>query len=227
MSQPTEVMLAPRKPRRAKAWGWFWAQVLRTLSATWSQRHEGFNILDKLMAENQPHILTFWHRKFITLFPLLRGRKGCVVTADSPPGDVIAAMCDRFGYDKIQIPDRGCDHSLQLMQEAFAQSMSGSIAVDGPHGPYHVVKRGAIQLASHLGYLVVPVSVATRRKFVLSRRWDQLEIPGMFTRVSLVVGEPIRVPPGMVPEELPEWTQRLHDVLEELDERAECKVRGK
>ena len=201
-------------------------QALRTLSATWREHHEGLHILDEMHESNRPHIMTFWHRKFVTLFPLLRGRIGCVATAASPPGDVIADMCKRFGYDKIQIPDHGSEHSLHLIKNAFAQVERGSIAVDGPHGPYHAVKRGAIQAASDLGYLVVPVSVATRRKLILSHRWDQLEIPGLFTRVSLVVGDPISVPPDLPHQELPVWTQRLHDALEELDERAERKVRG-
>ena len=202
-------------------------RALSMLTATWREHHEGLHVIDELLESKHPHIMTFWHRKFITLFPLLRGRPVCVATAASPPGDIIANMCNRFGYQIVQIPDHGRNQSLQLMENAFALADQSSMAVDGPHGPYHAVKQGAIQLASDLGHLIVPVSVATRRKFVLSHRWDQLEIPGAFTRVSLVIGDPIRVPPNLSEDELPNWTQQLHDVLEELDERAERKVRGR
>jgi hypothetical protein len=87
------------------------------------------------------------------------------------------------------------------------------------------VKRGAIQLASELGHLIVPISVASRRKHVLRHRWDRLEIPMMFTRVSVAVGEPMRIPPGLSWEEVGCWRSRLHDVLEAVDREAEDRVR--
>lgn len=211
----------PQRARGARIWGWTWAQVLRLLAATWHKHHEGLDILDRLAQGRDPHIVAFWHRKFVTLFPLLEGRSVCVVTAATRTGDVIADMCDRFGYSKVQIPKGGGDGAIRLMEEAMTKFEEGSIAVDGPNGPYHAVKRGAIQVASNLGYLVVPVSVASRRKVVLSHRWDRLEIPSVFTRVSLVIGEPLAVPRQLSPHELPEWAQRLHDVLEDLDARAE------
>jgi len=197
------------------------------VASTWTKHHEGLDILDRLARAKHPHIVAFWHRKFVTLFPLLEGRSVCVVTAATRPGDVIADMCERFGYSKVQIPKGGGEGAIRLMEEAMTNFEEGTIAVDGPNGPYHAVKRGAIQVASDLGYLVVPVSVASRRKVVLSHRWDRLEIPGVFTRVSLVIGEPIAVPQQLSPEELPDWTQRLHDVLEELDERADQVARGR
>jgi lysophospholipid acyltransferase (LPLAT)-like uncharacterized protein len=224
MSAGPDAFPTPRKTLRSRFWGWVWTQVLRIVSATWKEDHEGLHKLDELLENNHRYIMMFWHRKFITLFPILRGRPVCVATAASPPGDVIANMCDRFGYSHIQIPDNGKLLSLQLMEDAFAHAAEGIIAVDGPHGPYHAVKWGTIQAASDLGYLIVPVSIDTRRKIVLSHRWDQLEIPGLFTRVSMIIGEPIKVPPDIPKEELPVWTQRLQDVLENLDECASKKV---
>jgi len=226
MRDPTKACASQRRSYHARTWGWIGVRALRILTATWREHHEGLHLLDELLENKRPHIMTFWHRKFVTLFPLLQGRPVCVATAASPPGDIIADMCDRFGYLSVQIPDHGRDHSLNLMGKAFAHADQASMAVDGPHGPYHAVKQGAIQLASDLGHLIVPVSVATRRNIVLSHRWDQLEIPVAFTRVSLVIGDPINIPPNLSQDKLPIWTKRLHDVLEELDERAERKVRG-
>ncbi len=224
MPENENAIPAPHTTLRARTLGWLSVQALRMASATWSKHHEGLEILDDLSANDQPHIMTFWHRKFITLFPLLHGWPMCVATAASPPGDVIANMCDRFGYDRVQIPDHGRNHSLNLMEDAFSKAHEGSVAVDGPHGPYHAVKPGAIQAASDLGFLIVPITAAPRRKFVMSHRWDQLEIPGLFTRASLVVGEPMTIPPNISREDIPVWAKRLHDVLEELDDQAERKA---
>ena len=36
-----------------------------------------------------------------------------------------------------------------------------------------------------------------------------------------MVGEPIRIPPGISTEQVGTWSQHLHDVLEQLDSQAE------
>lgn len=63
------------------------------------------------------------------------------------------------------------------MRRAFQSSVEVGIAVDGPLGPDHVVKRGVLRLAAEYQFEVVPISVASRRKRVLRHRWDHLEIP--------------------------------------------------
>jgi hypothetical protein len=110
------------------------------------------------------------------------------------------------------------------MRQALTAHQAGGMAVDGPRGPYHVVKRGAIQLASELGFALLPVSVASRRKRVLRHRWDRMEIPRPFTRVCLVIGEALTVPAGLTRDEVEPWARRLHDALEAGDRLAGEKV---
>ncbi|MCA9218468.1 MAG: hypothetical protein KDB27_35610, partial [Planctomycetales bacterium] len=49
-------------------------------------------------------------------------------------------------------------------------------------------------LASRLHCPIVPVSVAVNHKLVLTRRWDRLEIPHLFSDVSFVIGRPLEFP---------------------------------
>lgn len=210
---------------RATMMGWTFAQALRALHATWRKNVDELARLDALLAQRQPHIISFWHRKYVALFPLLRGRHACVVTNNAPHGHVVASICRHFGNVAIQIDDHGSgNESLNLIGHAFAHSSEAGIAVDGPLGPYHKVKRGAVQIASELGHWIVPVSVAARSKHVFVRRWDHLEIPRMFTRVHLSVGDPMQVPSNLSQAGLLDWRMRLHDVLEAVDDQAEEKV---
>lgn len=215
------IALHGKLPLRDRAVGWTWTQSLRVICASWRKQVIGREVIEQLDSQRQPHIVTFWHRKCVALMPFLRGRGSCVVTSASRHGNVIANICHRFGSIYVQIPDHGRDHSLNLMTHALSHSYESSIAVDGPRGPYHVVKRGAVQLASQLGYSIVPVSVASRRKRVLVHRWDRLELPKMFTRVCIVVGDPLTVPSRLGPEDVQSWSGRLKDVLEAADDLAE------
>lgn len=221
-----QMDLPGKLPLSDRAIGWTWAQSLRLMCASWRKQLVGHEVLDQLTAQRRPHIVTFWHRKYVALMPIFQGRHACVVTSASRHGNVIANICHRFGNAYVQIPDHGRDHSFNLMSHAISHSYEASIAVDGPEGPCHVVKRGAVQLASELGYSIVPVSIASRRKHIFVHRWDHLEIPKLFTRVCMVIGDPMTVPSRLGPEDVQSWSNRLHDNLKSVDERAEGLVLG-
>lgn len=205
---------------RARLMGWFWSWLLRLQCATWRTKYEGIDDLDRILREGRRVMFSFWHGKYVALFALLRGRSACVFTSKSNRGEVISDICRRFGYHCVQIPDNGRAYSISTMRRALVDHQNGGIAVDGPVGPYHRVKKGAIKLASELGYEVVPASVCARRRRVLKHRWDRLEIPGLFTRVGFVIGAPIQVPPNLCPEEINRLAERLGQSLESLDQRA-------
>jgi lysophospholipid acyltransferase (LPLAT)-like uncharacterized protein len=111
--------------------------------------------------------------------------------------------------------------SLDVMRAAVAKIGVAAIAVDGPLGPHHVVKRGAIELASELGCMLLPVSVASRRKRIATERWDRREVPCPFTTVHVEAGEPIAVPHGLGEDGVKEWSERVREALEALDAQAE------
>lgn len=215
---------AETTPWRARLLGWCGTQALRLCSATWRVQATGWEILDRCAVAGEPHLLVFWHAKYVPLFRLFAGRKICVVTSRSARGDVIADVSRRFGYSIVQLRDRGKFASLDRMRAAMLGAAEVGVAVDGPFGPYHVVKRGAIQLAAQGGYRIVPVSVASRPKWVFAQRWDDLEIPLPFARVALVIGPPLPVPEISCRSERREWTQRVHDALAETDRQAEASL---
>ena len=113
---------------------------------------------------------------------------------------------------------------MQVMRETLRHCTAAAIAVDGPLGPQHHVHHGAIQLASELGHVLVPVAVAGLPRRVIRRRWDQFEIPGLFARVCLIIGDPLIVPTGLSRKDYREWELRVHDALESLGAQAEQRV---
>lgn len=212
-----------RSPR-TRFIGWLLAWSLRLQRHTWRVRVEGKEELDALLARGERAILCFWHGKYAPIFALLEGYRGCVFSSRSRRGDVIAEICRRFGYDCTQIADDGGGKSLRIAKGAIAEYSLAGIAVDGPRGPYHLVKRGTIQLASDLGYWLVPVSVDARRKRLLRRRWDRLEFPRPFTKVAFQIGEAIAVAPNLPSEMIEARATALHDALVETDRRAAAAI---
>ena len=209
----------------ARAKGWAISRVLRFQQWTWRLEVEGRDGYDQLVKNGDRFILCFWHGKYVPILPIMRGNNACVFTSETRRGDVIAQICREFGYRYTQIPDRGGNRSLRRMEAALSETRSAGIAVDGPLGPYHVVKHGVVRLASRLDFLLLPVSVDAGRKHVLTERWDLMEIPCLFTRVRLVIGDPITVPASLGQEGIAAFSLQLSQALESLDERVTSLVR--
>jgi len=209
---------------KARALGLLWTLFLHLQRSSWRLSVEGEERLDACLRSPRGAILVFWHGKYMPLFVLLRRWSGCVFTSRSFRGGVVAEICRRFGYRAVSLADHGGDDSLVTMRRALAEIRVGAVAVDGPLGPYHAVKRGALQLASELDIPLLPVTVAARRKRISTHRWDRFEVPRFFTRVALVAGDPVEVPSPLTSGVLPSWQDELHDRLEALDRRAEALV---
>lgn len=194
--------------------GWGQAAVLRILSSTWRVECEGLEILDALERAQERHMLAFWHRNYVTLFRLFHDRPTVAITNASHRGQIIAQICQHSGMRSLQVRGRGSKQMLAALDDVAASGLGLSIAVDGPLGPPRNVKQVVLHLAARLNCQIVPVSVATGSKFVFKRRWDQLEIPYLFSRVVFVVGSPLLMPPATTKAGL---RQMGTDLKEKLD----------
>jgi lysophospholipid acyltransferase (LPLAT)-like uncharacterized protein len=215
---------------KARVLALVYSLLLRLQLLLWRKEVRGLERLDELITARRPVLAVFWHGKYTPLFALLRGRRAVIFTSRSFRGDVIAGICRHFGYTPVQLEDHGRERSLELMRSSLAGVLETfpvcGIAVDGPLGPYHAVKRGPILLASELGYKILPVTFAARRSRIDEQRWDRFEVPSPFSRVVFLLGRAMEVPPGLrdTPEEVERWIARVRDALEALDREAESRL---
>jgi lysophospholipid acyltransferase (LPLAT)-like uncharacterized protein len=223
---PVPAPAVPRPTLRARALGWCGATLLHLQRATWRARVEGLAEVDGVLAGGEPVLLVFWHGKYLPLFPLLEGRRACVFTTRSFRGQVISEIGRHFGFEGVQLSDVGEARSFVQMRRALASRRAGAIAIDGPLGPYHVVKPGVIELASRSGCVLMPASSASRRTWVQRRRWDRMERPLPFTRVALVMGPALHVPRDLSQREVAGWQAHVHGALEAAERTAREIVGG-
>ena len=69
------------------------------------------------------------------------------------------------------------------------------VTPDGPWGPYRVAKPGALIVARHAGFRLLPVAVRAKPAIRLTGRWDRQLVPLPFSRLTLLAGEPLTVAP--------------------------------
>ena len=191
------------------------AAGLRVLAATWRTRLVGRERLEACLASRTPVLVVFWHGDFLPLVPLLRFVPGCIVSSDSRRGRVVAGIAARFGHRGEPIPEAGGE-ALAALRRVLGRERLVALAIDGPTGPYHVVKRGALRVASERGFAILPVAVRARWRIVL-RRWDRRVIPLPFTPIAVVFGDPIEVPTGLGIQALSPWAEHVGRALADLD----------
>jgi lysophospholipid acyltransferase (LPLAT)-like uncharacterized protein len=207
--------------------GFSFAWLLRLQHRTWRLCFQNREYLDRLYSSGNPFLLCFWHGKYVPIFPMLEGYHVCVVSSLSVRGSIIAEICKNFGYQSAQIPERSNDGALIAFMEVLSEARAVGTAVDGPLGPRHKVKSGVIRVASAFGFNLLPVSVGSHRKIVSYKRWDRMELPLPFTRVCLVFGKAIKVPPDLRNGQIRQLAGHLAEAMTELDDEAQKLALGK
>jgi lysophospholipid acyltransferase (LPLAT)-like uncharacterized protein len=140
-----------------------------------------------------PRIVAFFHGTQLMLHGLRRDRRTCVMVSHSRDGDLQAAALGTLGFDVVRgSSSRGGARALAAVVRRLRRTKADAVfAVDGPRGPYGVVKPGALLAAARSGARIIPAGAAARRRFVLDRAWDRFVLPWPFTRVDIVLGQPV------------------------------------
>jgi len=188
-----------------------------TRSIRYDDRSELHVILDAL-GTGRPVMMAIWHAELFSLIGYGMSRldgKLATVVSDSRDGEIIAQVLERIGYGTARgSSTRGGLKALIALRRFIEQGRIGVITVDGPRGPRHKVKDGAVYLAHKTGALLFPVRSRPAVKHVFERSWDRFELPMPFCRCPVYFGAPLEFPGDKpTPELLNQGKLRLEEAL--------------
>jgi lysophospholipid acyltransferase (LPLAT)-like uncharacterized protein len=154
----------------------------------------------ELIVSGPPVIYTTWHCHLLA--PLFyahrfRGSQPPMVLMASPSrdGELIAEVARGLGFIVLFGSRRkGGVQTLHQMAAWFMRGYSCGMIADGSRGPARVAQKGVIYLARETQGPILPVAVAARRRLTFDT-WDRFELPLPFSRLALLVGDPLRVRP--------------------------------
>lgn len=176
---------------------------------------EGAEHLERLRSEGRPCVLAFWHDRLFYLTHFLysrlvrRGYPLTVLISRSRDGDFGETLGLSLGAAVVRgSTSRGGPSALRGLLKQIRQGRSAVMVVDGPKGPRHQPKPGAVLLARLSGAPLVPLTWTASRTWRLGT-WDRMEIPKPFSHIEVTVGDPIEVPREADEEGLARATQRL------------------
>jgi len=175
--------------------------------------------------ENRSVIPVYWHQHMlfgVKALLALRddGLKLGFLISPSVDGTAPAMLVGKIGAHVIRgsSTHTGARALRDYYETIVKQEISPAITPDGPRGPAHEFKPGAVMLAQLTGKPILPVSVAASRTWRF-RTWDRFELPLPFSRVVIAYGEPVRLPRGVDAEALSrlqsDMAERLHALQRE------------
>lgn len=177
---------------------------------------DGLEHFDNVAAAGRVPIYAFWHEHIFAGTYFFRNRGIVVITSQSLDGEYIARFIQRLGYGSVRgSSTRGGVGALVDMIRLMKQGLPMAFTLDGPRGPRREAKPGALLLAKKTGNPIVPFVLKSERYWTINS-WDKLQIPKPFTRVHLVVADPVYVAPDASEEEVENARKKIGILLDEL-----------
>ena len=180
-------------------------------SITFTTENEG--PMQALLDEGQPFVLVFWHGSMTYPWWRLRFHRAAALVSQSKDGQLLANLLKSWGYHVLRgSSSRGSKEAMTAMRDAVRDGFVLCVTPDGPRGPYHEMKMGAVRVAQTMAVPLVMVSVGYRR-FRHLRSWDRFEVPFPFTRARVIYSDPIVIDPELQGEALDEKRLELEKMM--------------
>jgi lysophospholipid acyltransferase (LPLAT)-like uncharacterized protein len=166
-----------------------------------------------------PCVLSLWHDdapSFLVAFATRRPAVDLAILISlDARGDFLALLCRLLGFTVVR---GGTEHGWEVLIDLARKIEEDACVIltaDGG-GPAHVVKVGALALASATCVPLVPLSANCHPAIVERRKWDAARNPVPFARIAVALGEARTIEPLSNSETIEENRRYLQSALEEL-----------
>jgi len=186
------------------------------------------NILE-IISPQQPFIVGVWHGQHILLPVLPIDLNASAMISRNFDGEVTARIVEHYGNRTIRasggrnqketLRKGGMTGFLEMLR-ALESGDNVVQTADIPKGISRRVGLGIISLAAKSGCPIVPLAIASSRRFVFKKAWDKAALNMPFGTTAICVGELVRVPENASDEELELHRNLLENELARITERA-------
>jgi len=198
--------------------GWL---VILALCRLTRIRFDGREHFERLRQAKQPFIYCIWHGKILIPIFVHRYENIHAMVSEHMDGEMIAQTLHRLGNATVRgSSTRGGGRAMIAMIRALKSGKVGAIMPDGPKGPRHEFKPGAIAIAQRAQAYLLPLTFASTRCWRL-KSWDQFTIPKPFSTTFAVYGEPMLIPELAKGDEFEALRREGERRMRELEIRAE------
>ena len=164
-------------------------------------------------------ILVSWHGKVLGLMEHMKNKGYFALVSQSRDGELITRIAKHFGYNFFRgSSNKGGKEAIKNMDNFFRENTNAKIIItpDGPTGPEHKVKPGALILAQNSGRPIIPMIVDVKNSWKF-KNWHTFYLSKPFSKMRVVFGEPLYFNKD---EGFETGAKKIEDALNKVDEVA-------
>jgi len=166
-----------------------------------------------------PFVHVLWHGHLLPLCYDRRGEGITVLVSQHDDGEYVVRLLHRLGFRTVRgSSSRGGVQGLKGLFRAARDGSDLGITPDGPRGPRHIFKPGALLPAARLGLPIVPMAAGASRGWLLGS-WDRFLVPKPLSTVRIAYGPPRWIPREAGESELERYAEELQEELNRLTRR--------
>ena len=148
------------------------------LSRTWNIRIRG-------ELPEGAAVVAFWHGEMLPVWKHFADTKSVALISQSNDGDLLAQLVARWGFELARgSSSKGGSEALAVLVGALGAGKRVLITPDGPRGPQHVMKAGAV-VAAHRARVPLVLCRVKAGWSAHGSNWDRFLIPLPFAHIDL------------------------------------------
>jgi lysophospholipid acyltransferase (LPLAT)-like uncharacterized protein len=172
--------------------------------------------------------IAHWHGDELALVPRFGNFGLTILVSHSKDGEKMARATRALGYRVTRgSSSRGAVGGLLALIKAVRDGHTVVLAVDGPKGPRGVCKPGIVRVVQKAGVPLFPVGVASTRRFVFKKTWNQVYLPLPFSRQVIYIDKPIYFPKKASPEEMNRHCRKVEEGLRAAHSNAKTALKNR
>lgn len=181
----------------------------------------GDRVIRNFVEDEEGFVVAFWHGSMLVPWYYLRSNKTAAMVSPSKDGDLLTKVLSYWKYKVVRgSSTKSGKDALNEMIGLIQNNFLVTITPDGPTGPVHQFKPGAVITAQRTGCPLMLVGVGYKKKRIFNS-WDEFELPELFSRVKLVVSDPIYIESELSREETERKIKECESLLNKLQKEAQ------
>jgi len=170
-------------------------------------------------------LLIIWHGRMLMPIYIHRRQGIIAMVSQALDGEMIAQTLHRLGYRTVRgSSTRGGKEAFHAMVTVLSRGRVCAIIPDGPQGPRHKFKAGALYLAQRSGAYLLPLTFSSSHK-IQFKSWDKFTIWWPFAKCVAVYGKPEQVHKDLNAAEMVQYRKQIQQRMIALEKKADAYFR--
>lgn len=165
--------------------------IYRSLYATWRIHFVEPKALKDDLKNKKPYVMSAWHGNELAFLHVGMRYNLAALVSQSSDGELMAKVVSWMGVKLARgSSSRGAVSGFKALIKLARTGLGTFLTVDGPKGPYRVIKPGVFETARLVKGNIYPCGVAVSSYWMSKKSWNKAILPKPFAKIIIYWGEP-------------------------------------